>query len=75
MHILDSVLDQQLDPEHYRSVHAHVPAAQPRICAACCKPSAEYIKCGRCLRTAYCCRACQNSDWPRHKLSCEPHDL
>lgn len=74
-HILDSVLDQQLDPAHARCARAHAAAPQPRVCAACSRPCAEYIKCGRCLRTAYCSRACQNADWPRHKLSCEPHDI
>ncbi|KAI9005592.1 hypothetical protein DFJ74DRAFT_691324 [Hyaloraphidium curvatum] len=32
----------------------------------------EFQRCARCKIVNYCSRACQESDWPRHKSLCVP---
>lgn len=43
-----------------------------RICAFCCRFIAEGHRgrCGRCGVPRYCCKACQEKDWPRHRAQC-----
>ena len=42
------------------------------ICFNCsCTPErSKMLTCGRCGEANYCSRACQKSDWPKHKESC-----
>jgi tetratricopeptide (TPR) repeat protein len=44
-------------------------------CAACGKTATALSKCGRCERTRYCGRACQEKHWPTHKKSCSKNQL
>jgi len=39
-----------------------------RGCAHCGKPAT--FLCTRCVSARYCCRVCQRSAWPSHKLDC-----
>ncbi len=54
------------------------PAPQPtrqKCCAQCGqeKPEGTKLKmCGRCRQARYCSETCQTTDWPQHKLSCNP---
>jgi hypothetical protein len=43
-----------------------------RICAFCCRFIAEGHKgrCGRCGVPRYCCKECQEKDWPLHRAQC-----
>lgn len=38
-------------------------------CAQCGKKSS--LQCSRCKDTYYCSKACQQTDWPKHKHSCQ----
>ncbi|KAK3375625.1 hypothetical protein B0T24DRAFT_488424, partial [Lasiosphaeria ovina] len=33
--------------------------------------AATLLHCGRCLKAAYCSKACQAAAWPAHKTSCK----
>mmetsp|Transcript_21478 Transcript_21478/g.54140 ORF Transcript_21478/g.54140 Transcript_21478/m.54140 type:complete len:115 (+) Transcript_21478:599-943(+) len=39
-------------------------------CFNCGQTSKKLQKCGHCGIAFYCCRECQVTDWPKHKLSC-----
>lgn len=44
----------------------------PRNLNVCyvCKKTEDAKRCSRCKSISYCDRACQEKDWPRHKLEC-----
>jgi hypothetical protein len=49
--------------------------AADTACVACCRnlsPPATPMRCSRCKTAIYCNRACQMSDWKRHKRACVP---
>lgn len=39
-------------------------------CFACQDRLEPMSKCAKCKTATYCCRACQEQDWPKHKLVC-----
>jgi len=45
---------------------------QCRVAPAASAP-APLSSCARCLCVSYCSKACQKSDWRRHKPTCTPH--
>ena len=42
-------------------------------CAKCKKQLVDSKLCSRCKHVSYCCRECQQADWKKHKIVCEPH--
>jgi hypothetical protein len=40
-------------------------------CAHCHTYQIELLKCSKCHTKGYCSKACQTSDWPKHKLVCK----
>lgn len=53
-----------------RAVEIQVTAMQ-RLCMSCAVTIATSSRCGKCREIYYCCRQCQQSDWPIHKLECD----
>ena len=45
----------------------------PFKCRKCKKPC-KALKCSRCKKATYCSKACQKSDWKRHKAHCKSKD-
>jgi len=41
------------------------------VCAACSKTSDSLRQCSRCKGASYCSKSCQQSDWSKHKTSCQ----
>ena len=54
---------QQMQQELQTTIHRSL------ACQHCCA-SSGLQKCGRCSVIAYCSKACQQADWPRHKRAC-----
>jgi hypothetical protein len=42
--------------------------AMQNVCAHCFAPAT--LKCTACKAVFYCCKACQHSDWKKHKKQC-----
>ncbi len=47
---------------------AVAPPSTQNVCAHCGAPATQ--KCGTCKAVFYCCKACQNNDWKKHKKQC-----
>ena len=47
-------------------------SSKNKQCAACDARQPRMSKCAACMLCWYCSPACQNRDWPEHKVSC-PH--
>lgn len=66
--------------EHDQQVEQKQPAASATattgkdasiVCGSCSKTE-NLQRCGRCLTTHYCSKACQAKGWGKHKLVCRP---
>jgi len=66
-------------PIHHRQILRGLAFPYLGVCCAGCKaPSSATTRplhgCSRCKdeTVKYCCKECQTSDWPKHKLACRP---
>jgi tetratricopeptide (TPR) repeat protein len=58
-------------PKRDTARHEYVVSGDELTCAACGIPGKNLSACGACRKTRYCGRACQQKDWPLHKISCK----
>jgi len=60
---------RQLTVALKEGVRAGIESALDRTCVYCCGEGAR-SHCGACRTAQYCSTACQQQDWPNHKMAC-----